>query len=175
MKKTFYLSAALAVALTATGAAMAQDTTTNSPSNKMQMSDKKNPDGKFMTTLATGGDAFYFPVLKDEAKSAAQEVLASTMLKPEVQVAFNAKKGSLPVRGDVDVGSVNDCTRKGLDILAGLPTAMVIVSHDKALIARLATRGMLLRNGRLGDALMHRHAHMVDGPHIHGLDDDHRH
>ncbi|MBE7184034.1 MAG: carbohydrate ABC transporter substrate-binding protein [Methylobacterium mesophilicum] len=69
-------------------------------------------------TLATGGDAFYFPILKDEAKSAAQEVLASTMLKPEVQVAFNAKKGSLPVRGDVDVGSVNDCTKKGLDILS---------------------------------------------------------
>jgi glucose/mannose transport system substrate-binding protein len=68
--------------------------------------------------LATGGDAFYFPLLKDEEKSKAQEVLASTMLKPETQVAFNAKKGSLPVRGDVSLENVNECTKKGLDILA---------------------------------------------------------
>lgn len=69
------------------------------------------------TALATGGDAFYFPLLKDQAKSKAQEVLAATMLSPAAQVAFNSKKGSLPVRGDVDLSSVNDCTKKGLDIL----------------------------------------------------------
>ena len=68
--------------------------------------------------LATAGDAFYFPLLEDEEKSKAQEVLASTMLSATTQVAFNAKKGSLPVRGDVDLSSVNDCTKKGLDILS---------------------------------------------------------
>ena len=67
--------------------------------------------------IATGGDAFYFPLLKDEAKSKAQEVLASTLLAPATQVAFNLKKGSLPVRGDVDLATANDCMRKGLDIL----------------------------------------------------------
>ncbi len=67
--------------------------------------------------IATGGDAFYFPLLKDEAKSKAQEVLASTLLAPATQVAFNLKKGSLPVRGDVDLDTANDCMRKGLDIL----------------------------------------------------------
>ncbi len=68
--------------------------------------------------IATGGDAFYFPLLRDEEKSKAQEVLASTLLDPGTQVAFNLKKGSLPVRGNVDLAAANDCMRKGLDILA---------------------------------------------------------
>jgi glucose/mannose transport system substrate-binding protein len=68
--------------------------------------------------IQTGGDAFYFPLLKDEEKSKAQEVLASTMLSKETQVAFNLKKGSLPVRGDVDLNAANDCMKKGLEILA---------------------------------------------------------
>jgi glucose/mannose transport system substrate-binding protein len=68
--------------------------------------------------IQTGGDSFYFPLLKDADKSKAQEVLASTMLSPATQVAFNLKKGSLPVRGDVDLNAANDCMKKGLDILA---------------------------------------------------------
>ncbi|WP_296106555.1 ABC transporter substrate-binding protein [uncultured Agrobacterium sp.] len=68
--------------------------------------------------LTTGGDAFYFPLLKDEAKSKAQEVLAETIVDPKTQVAFNLKKGSLPIRGDVDLNAANDCMKKGLAILA---------------------------------------------------------
>lgn len=68
--------------------------------------------------IATAGDAFYFPLLKDEAKTKAQGVLAKTLLDPATQVAFNLKKGSLPVRSDVDLGAANDCMKKGLDILA---------------------------------------------------------
>ena len=68
--------------------------------------------------IATAGDAFYFPLLKDAEKSKAQEVLAETLLDPKTQVAFNLKKGSLPVRGDVDISAANDCMKKGLDILA---------------------------------------------------------
>ncbi|WP_455271322.1 ABC transporter substrate-binding protein [Rhizobium herbae] len=68
--------------------------------------------------ISTGGDAFYFPLLKDEEKSKAQEVLALTLLNPATQVAFNLKKGSLPVRGDVDLAAANDCMKKGLEILA---------------------------------------------------------
>jgi glucose/mannose transport system substrate-binding protein len=68
--------------------------------------------------IQTGGDAFYFPKLKDEAKSKAQETLAGVMLSKETQVAFNLKKGSLPVRGDVDLNAANDCMKKGLGILA---------------------------------------------------------
>ncbi|WP_026187533.1 ABC transporter substrate-binding protein [Ensifer sp. BR816] len=68
--------------------------------------------------ISTGGDAFYFPLIEDEEKSKAQEVLASTLLSPKTQVAFNLKKGSLPVRGDVDLATANDCMKKGLEILA---------------------------------------------------------
>lgn len=68
--------------------------------------------------ISTGGDSFYFPKLDDADKTAAQEQLASTMLSPQTQVAFNLKKGSVPVRGDVDVSAANDCMKKGLEILA---------------------------------------------------------
>ncbi len=68
--------------------------------------------------LSTGGDAFYFPKLDDPEKEAAQKRLAALMVSPEVQVAFNLKKGSLPIRGDVDLSAANDCMKKGLEILA---------------------------------------------------------
>jgi glucose/mannose transport system substrate-binding protein len=67
--------------------------------------------------ISTGGDSFYFPKLSDPEKTKAQEVLASTMLNPKTQVAFNLKKGSVPVRGDVDLSAANDCMKKGLAIL----------------------------------------------------------
>jgi ABC-type sugar transport system, periplasmic component len=68
--------------------------------------------------ISTGGDAFYFPKLDDPEKTKAQLALASTMLDPKTQVAFNLKKGSVPVRGDVDLAAANDCMKKGLEILA---------------------------------------------------------
>lgn len=68
--------------------------------------------------LSTGGDSFYFPVLDDADKSAAQADLAKMMLSKEAQVSFNLAKGSLPVRGDVDLAAANDCMKKGLDLLA---------------------------------------------------------
>ena len=82
--------------------------------------------------ISTGGDAFYFPVLKDEEKSKAQDVLAETLLAPATQVAFNLKKGSLPVRGDVDLAAANDCMKKGLEILA---KGNVVQSVDQLLSA----------------------------------------
>lgn len=80
--------------------------------------------------LTAGGDAFYFPKLKDEAKSKAQDVLAETIVDPKVQVAFNLKKGSLPVRGDVDLASANDCMKKGLEVLA---KGNILTSTDQML------------------------------------------
>ncbi len=69
--------------------------------------------------ISTGGDAFYFPKLDDPAKEEAQKRLAALLVSPELQVAFNLKKGSLPIRGDVDLAAANDCMKKGLEILAG--------------------------------------------------------
>jgi glucose/mannose transport system substrate-binding protein len=87
--------------------------------------------------IQTGGDAFYFPKLKDEAKSKAQETLASVILSKETQVAFNLKKGSLPVRGDVDLNSANDCMKKGIAILA---KGSIIQSTDELLTADSAAQ-----------------------------------
>jgi glucose/mannose transport system substrate-binding protein len=83
--------------------------------------------------ISTGGDAFYFPLMEDEEKSKAQEALASSMLDPKNQVAFNLKKGSLPVRGDVDLAAANDCMKKGLAILAKgnvIPGTDQLMSQD---------------------------------------------
>ena len=65
--------------------------------------------------------------------SAAQAELATLMLSKEVQVAFNLKKGSLPVRGDVDLAAANDCMKQGLEILAAgntLPATVQLNSED---------------------------------------------
>ncbi len=83
--------------------------------------------------LSTGGDAFYFPVLEDEELAAAQAELAALLLKPEVQVNFNLKKGSLPVRGDIDLSAANDCMQKGLSLLADgalLPDTNMLITPD---------------------------------------------
>lgn len=83
--------------------------------------------------ISTGGDAFYFPKNDDPAITAAQKELASILISPEVQVAFNLKKGSLPVRGDIDLSAANDCMKKGLEILAAgnvLPSGDQLLSPD---------------------------------------------
>ena len=68
--------------------------------------------------LDTGGDVFYFPKNSDPEVTKAQLAMASMMVTKEVQVAFNLKKGSLPMRADVDLSAANDCMKKGLAILA---------------------------------------------------------
>jgi glucose/mannose transport system substrate-binding protein len=63
----------------------------------------------------------------------AQTKLAQLLLTPDVQVAFNLKKGSLPVRGDVNLDAANACMKKGLAILAGghtLPDANMLQTQD---------------------------------------------
>ena len=83
--------------------------------------------------LDTGGDAFFFPVIDDPEITAAQKQLAALMLSPEVQVSFNSAKGSLPVRPDVDLTTVNECTQKGLDLLsqgAMVPSGNQLLSPD---------------------------------------------
>ncbi len=86
--------------------------------------------------LDTGGDAFYFPVNDDPEITAAQKELAALLISPEVQVSFNLAKGSLPVRGDIDMSTANGCMQKGLDILANggvLPSGDIAFSQDTTL------------------------------------------
>ncbi|MXU65999.1 ABC transporter substrate-binding protein [Oceanomicrobium pacificus] len=80
--------------------------------------------------LDTAGDAFYFPKIDDPEVEAAQKELAALLLSPEVQVNFNLKKGSLPIRGDIDLSAANDCMKKGLEILA---SGNIMPSGDMAL------------------------------------------
>jgi glucose/mannose transport system substrate-binding protein len=83
--------------------------------------------------ISTGGDAFYFPKNDDADTEAAQKRLAALLVSPDLQVAFNLKKGSLPIRGDVDLAAANDCMKKGLEILAGgniLPDGNQTLSPD---------------------------------------------
>lgn len=55
--------------------------------------------------------------------------------------------------------------------LQGLPQAMVIVAHDRALITALATRVVVMRDGRLHKARVHAHphAHVHTHPHLHAV------
>ncbi|MEO9682170.1 MAG: carbohydrate ABC transporter substrate-binding protein, partial [Tateyamaria sp.] len=49
---------------------------------------------------------------------------------------FNLAKGSLPVRGDVDLSAANGCMQKGLQILADggvLPSSDLSFSQDTTL------------------------------------------
>ncbi|MEI6097240.1 MAG: ABC transporter substrate-binding protein [Alphaproteobacteria bacterium] len=84
--------------------------------------------------LNTGGDVFYFPKSADPAVTAAQMTLASTLVTKEVQVAFNLKKGSLPMRADVDLSAANDCMKRGLEILdhssAVFPNDVQMIDRD---------------------------------------------
>jgi cobalt/nickel transport system ATP-binding protein len=62
-----------------------------------------------------------------------------------------------------------------IEILAGLDMAMAIVSHDQDFLGQLATRAVILSEGRLKPAALHRHVHSHDHPHVHGADEDQLH
>jgi glucose/mannose transport system substrate-binding protein len=63
---------------------------------------------------AIGGDVFVFPKQKAPEAAAAQKKLAELMISPEGQVAFNNKKGSIPIRTDVDTSKMDVCAQMGV-------------------------------------------------------------
>ncbi len=63
------------------------------------------------------GDVFVFPVTKNPQALKAQQLLASVILAPATQVAFSIRKGSIPVRTDVDASKMDVCAQQGLAIL----------------------------------------------------------
>ncbi|MCG6943261.1 MAG: energy-coupling factor ABC transporter ATP-binding protein [Thiohalocapsa sp.] len=69
--------------------------------------------------------------------------------------------------------------RRLLTHLEGLDQAMVIVSHDRRLLERLATRAVSLHEGRLVPATLHSHEHTHRHAHLHlhatGVAGDHDH
>ena len=80
------------------------------------------------------GDVFVFPKTNDAAAIKAQHLLASTFTAPATQVAFNNKKGSIPIRTDVDASAMDICAQAGLNIMKDasrqLPNAEMLVPPD---------------------------------------------
>jgi len=70
------------------------------------------------TGYMMGGDVFAFPKLKDPPQVKAQLVLAEIMLEPDTQIEFAQKKGSIPVRLDLDLSSLDLCAQKAMNWLA---------------------------------------------------------
>ena len=64
-----------------------------------------------------GGDIFAFPKPKSADAAKAQALLQKVMTDPAAQVAFSAKKGSIPARQDADVSSLDICARHAHDWL----------------------------------------------------------
>jgi glucose/mannose transport system substrate-binding protein len=67
--------------------------------------------------LVIGGDVFVFPATKDKTALATQDKLIEVLLDPTSQIEFNKKKGSIPVRMDVDVSSMDVCAQKSHAVL----------------------------------------------------------
>ncbi|WP_417309835.1 ABC transporter substrate-binding protein [Devosia sp.] len=85
--------------------------------------------------LSGGGDSFYFPKLPDGTPQDvldAQADLARLLISPEAQLAFNLKKGSMPIRTDIDLASANACMQKALGLLDNglLPSGDFALSSD---------------------------------------------
>jgi glucose/mannose transport system substrate-binding protein len=63
------------------------------------------------------GDVFVFPKTKDPQAIKAQQLLATVVTTPATQVAFSIRKGSIPIRTDVDASRLDLCAQQGLNIM----------------------------------------------------------
>ncbi|HWJ73951.1 MAG TPA: ABC transporter ATP-binding protein [Kaistia sp.] len=64
-------------------------------------------------------------------------------------------------------GVDNENGRRLRDALRAFPGAMLLVSHDAAFVADLATRAMIIEKGTLQPAEIHAHTHAHSHPHLH--------
>lgn len=82
------------------------------------------------------GDVFVFPKTNDANAVKAQHLLAQTFTAPATQVAFNNRKGSIPVRTDVDAKAMDVCAQAGLQVMKDpsrhLPNPEMLMSPDLA-------------------------------------------
>jgi glucose/mannose transport system substrate-binding protein len=86
--------------------------------------------------LQIGGDVFVFPVIHDAEKTKAQDLLIKTLATPEALRAFNAAKGSIPPRSDVDMTGTDICAEAGSAALKSqntvVPRLAMLVSGSVA-------------------------------------------
>jgi glucose/mannose transport system substrate-binding protein len=63
------------------------------------------------------GDVFVFPKTSNPEAIKAQKLLASVITAPATQVAFANKKGSIPIRTDVDASKMDPCAQQAITIM----------------------------------------------------------
>ncbi len=78
------------------------------------------------------GDVLVFPKDRDGSARPAQELLARVATAPATQLAFSARKGSIPVRTDLDTRSLDVCAQAGA---AALRDAHRLVGTTEMLLA----------------------------------------
>ncbi len=78
------------------------------------------------------GDVLVFPKDKDGSARPAQQLLARVATAPATQLAFSARKGSVPVRTDLDTRTLDACAQLGA---AALRDASRLVGNTEMLLA----------------------------------------
>lgn len=80
------------------------------------------------------GDVFVLPKTSNKEAIAAQQLLAKVITSPSTQVAFNMKKGSIPIRPDVDASAMDICAQAGVialkDPARATPDARMLLAPD---------------------------------------------
>ena len=80
-------------------------------------------------------DSFSFPKIADAASQKGQALLAEVAMDPAVQVEFSLRKGSVPMRTDVDKSKLDICAQKGLELMSAgkiVPDQALILSPQQA-------------------------------------------
>ena len=84
------------------------------------------------TPYIVDGDVLVFPKDKDGTARPAQALLARVATAPATQLAFSARKGSVPVRTDLDTRTLDTCAQLGA---AALRDAGRLVGNTEMLLA----------------------------------------
>ncbi len=83
---------------------------------------------------SVSGDVFVLPKNSNKDAIAAQQLLARVITAPATQVAFNNKKGSIPIRPDVDTSGLDICAQAGVQALKDTarqtPDARMLIAPD---------------------------------------------
>ncbi|TIX87737.1 ABC transporter substrate-binding protein [Rhizobium sp. P44RR-XXIV] len=80
-------------------------------------------------------DSFSFPKIAGAASQKGQALLAEVAMDPAVQVEFSLRKGSVPMRTDVDKSKLDICAQKGLELMSAgkiVPDQALILSPQQA-------------------------------------------
>ncbi|MBY0243201.1 MAG: ABC transporter substrate-binding protein [Burkholderiaceae bacterium] len=87
------------------------------------------------SSYMVAGDVLVFPKSNKADVVKAQKLLASVVTSPAAQVAFSARKGSIPARLDIDASSLDQCAQQGIAIIKDksrqLPNSELLVAPDQ--------------------------------------------